>query len=170
MKKYPLPLAVLALCYALFFTYLFGTYSSLPPRVASHFGIDGRPNGWMSRNEIVDFMLGLGILLPAFIVGMMAGAGRIPVSFVNLPHRDYWLAPERRRSTAAILLTYALWFACMNVLFIFGLQWLIVQANANPQAPHLSGLGISLVAGGFLLGTLVWSLLLIRRFSDLPPT
>jgi uncharacterized membrane protein len=170
VKRYLLPLAVLALCYALFFTYLFATSSSLPPRVATHFGIDGRPNGWMSRDGMVDFVLGLGILMPAFIIGMMAGAGRIPVSFVNLPHRDYWLAPERRRSTSAVLLSYALWFACMNVLFVCGLQWLTVQANANPQSPHLSGTGISLVAGGFLLGTIVWSMLLIRRFSDLPPS
>src|ERR1035441_10418639 len=105
------PLFALAICYVLFFAYVITSYASLPAHVASHFDIEGRPNGWMSRGTCVGFTLGLGLLVPAFIVGMMAGAGRIPVSFINLPHRDYWLAPERRHAALAILLRYSLWFA-----------------------------------------------------------
>ena len=105
--------------------------------------------------------------MPAIIIGMMGGAGKIPVSFVNLPHRDYWLAPERRRVALAILLRYSLWLASMTVLFITGIHRLIVQANQPGQAPHLSGLGIALVAGIFLAGTGVWVVLLLRHFSKI---
>ena len=97
----------------------------------------------------------------------MANAGRIPVSFVNRPHREYWLAPERQQAALALLLRYSLWFACMNVLFVTGLHWLIVQANLPQQSPHLSGLGIALVAGGFLAGTGVWVSMLLRHFSKI---
>lgn len=159
------PLLVLAICYVIFFAYVSSSYSDLPAKVASHFDIHGEPNGWMSRETCVGFTVGLGILLPALIVGVMGGAGRIPVSFINLPHRDYWLAPERRQAALALLLRYALWFACMNVLFVTGIHWLIVQANLPGNGPHLSGLGIMLVAGGFVAGTAVWVRLLLRHFS-----
>jgi hypothetical protein len=166
------PLTALAICYVLFFAYVASSYGELPAKVASHFDINGQPNGWMSRASCVGFTLGLGLLLPAFIVGMMSGAGRIPVSFINLPHRDYWLEPERRQAALASLRIYALWFSCLNVLFVTGLHWLIVQANLsgqNPQAqgPHLNGLGIALLAGGFLAGTGIWLVLLLRHFSKI---
>jgi uncharacterized membrane protein len=161
------PLFTLAICYVLFFGYVISSYDDLPARVASHFDIEGQANGWMSRDVCVGFTLGLGILMPALIIGMMAGAGKIPVSFINLPHREYWLAPERRQAALAILLRFSLWFACMNVLFVTGLHWLIVQANKTGTGPHLSGLGISLVAGGFLAGTGIWVVLLLRHFSKI---
>jgi hypothetical protein len=161
------PLLALAICYVLFFGYVACSYDDLPAKVASHFDFYGQPNGWMSRETCVGFTVGFGILMPVFIVGTMAGAGKIPVSFINLPHRDYWLAPERRQAVLAILLRYSLWFACMNVLFVTGLHWLIVEANLPGQGPHLSGLGISLVAGGFLAGTGIWVRLLLRHFSKI---
>jgi len=159
------PLLSLAICYVLFFGYVISSYGDLPAKVASHFDIYGRPNGWMSREMCVGFTLGLGILLPAFVIGMMGGAGKIPVSFINLPHRDYWLAPERRKAAVAILLRYSLWFASLNVLFVTGIHWLIVQANASATERHLSGVGLAIVLGGFLAGTAIWLRLLLRHFS-----
>jgi uncharacterized membrane protein len=161
------PIIALALCYALFFGYVISSYASLPAHVASHFGINGQPNGWMSRDTCVGFTLGLGILMPAFIVGTMAVTGRIPVSFVNLPNRDYWLAPARRKATSTVLLHFALWFACMNVLFVTGLHWLIIQSNTPGGKPHLSGVGMALVLGGFLAGTGIWAIFLRRHFSQI---
>ena len=165
MIRLAIPLLALAICYVLFFGYVISSYHDLPAKVASHFDIEGRPNGWMGRDTCVGFTLGLGILMPAFIVGMMAGAGKIPVSFINLPHREYWLAPERRQAALKILLRFSLWFACVNVLFVTGLHWLIVEANRGGPGPHLSGLGIALVAGGFLAGTGIWVVFLLRHFS-----
>ena len=167
MIRLAIPLIALAICYVLFFAYIISSYGDLPARVASHFDIEGQPNGWMGRETCVGFTLAIGVIMPALVVGMMGGAGKIPVSFINLPHRDYWLAPERRQAALAILLRFSLWFACMNVLFVTGLQWLIVQANLPNQPPHLNGIGISLVTGGFLAGTAIWVALLLRHFSKI---
>jgi uncharacterized membrane protein len=169
MKTIVFPTVVLALCFLVFLIALATSYPALPERVASHFGIDGQPNGWMSRDGEIDFMLGFGLFIPVFIVVMMASTGWIPVSFVNLPHRDYWFAPERRPSTRAILLRFGLWMASLSLLFFAALQELIVAANAPGTAPHLSNTGIFVVGGGFLAGTIVWALILRRRFSRLPP-
>src|SRR3954454_2441218 len=34
-------------------------WDSLPARMATHFGLDGQPNGWMSREGAMWFMLAL---------------------------------------------------------------------------------------------------------------
>ena len=155
MAKLAIPIVLLAICYVIFFAYVAGTYGELPGKVASHFDMAGHADGWMSRASCVDFTIGLGILMPAFIVGIIAGAGKIPVSFINMPHRDYWLAPERRKAALAVLFRYSLWFASLNVLFVTGLHALIVQANRPGGGTHLNGPSLGIVAGGFLAGTIV---------------
>jgi uncharacterized membrane protein len=172
MSKVAVPLIALVICYGFFFVYVSKSYDDLPASVATHFDLQGQPDGWMSRESCVAFTLGLGLVMPAFIVVVMAGASRIPVSFINVPHRDYWLAPKRKQAAVAILQRYSLWFACMNVLFVTGLHWLTVQANqsglnARHLVPHLSGTGLALIAGGFVAGTVVWLVLLLRRFSKI---
>ena len=90
MLKLAVPLLVLAVAYALFFGYLAETYSALPAKVASHFDVHGKPDGWMSRAADAEILSAVALLVPAIVIGGMGGAGRIPVSFINQPHRDYW--------------------------------------------------------------------------------
>ena len=167
MFRLALPLFLLAMCYASLVLYVHESYPLLPTKVASHFDGQGRPNGWMSRDLCVEFTLGLSVLMPGLVIALMAGAGRIPVSFINLPHREYWLAPERRRLALAVLLQYSIWFAAINVLFITGVHWLIVQANLPNHRPHLSGTDLATVVGAFLGSTVLWLVLLVRRFSTI---
>ena len=166
MFRLVVPLFALALAYALFFGYLAYTYGKLPPKIASHFDVQGRPDGWMSRAADAEILSTVALLVPAIVIGGMGGAGRIPVSFINLPHRDYWLANNRRKAALAILVRYAIWFAALNVLFLTGAEFLIVQANL--PAPH--SLDMTRFTSGvivYLVFTAIWALLLLRRFSKL---
>lgn len=163
MNKLILPLSVLTACYVLLFGYATFSYGSLPSLVAAHFDIYGRPNGWMPRGGVVTFTLFLGILLPGLMISIMVFAGKLPVKLVNLPNRDYWLAPERRGKTNAILLRFSLWLASMTVLFVTYLHRLIVEANMVGGS-QINSVGIAVVTGLFLLGTMGWSIVLIRRF------
>jgi len=166
--KLTFPLVALALCYVLFFGFVIITYDSLPVRVASHFDLNGHPNGWMNRVSCIAFSTGLALILPGFMVGLMAGIGRIPVSMTNMPNQNEWLAPEKRPVLAALLFRFGLWFACLNVLFALGLHGLIVFANDREKTPELSGLGLAVVVGSFLFGTLIWVILLARRLMQKP--
>ena len=56
MLKLAVPLLVLAVAYAVFFGYLAETYSALPAKVASHFDVHGKPDGWMSRAADVEIL------------------------------------------------------------------------------------------------------------------
>ncbi len=68
-------------------------YPELPERIASHFNGAGVPNGWMTKDQF--------FTLNAFLVGMAVFTGLFPPfmiakvdpSLINLPNKDYWLAP-----------------------------------------------------------------------------
>lgn len=166
MLKLAVPLLVLAVAYAVFFGYLAETYSALPAKVASHFDVHGKPDGWMSRAADAEVLSVVALLVPAIVIGGMGGAGRIPVSFINQPHRDYWEDTGRRKAALGVLLRYGLWFAALNVLFLTGAQALIVEANTNPpQTLDMSRLTTGVIV--YLVLTAIWALLLVRRFAKM---
>ena len=59
-------------------------------------------------------------IFPALLLAVLAGTGllvgRLPARFVNLPHRDYWLAPERLAATRAKLLAHLAVMATLTLL------------------------------------------------------
>ena len=67
--------------------------------VASHFDSAGQANAWMPRSTYWLLSIAVGMGLPAFIIGGGYVLRFLPVSLLNIPHRDYWLAPERREET-----------------------------------------------------------------------
>jgi len=109
----------------------------LPAVVASHFGGSGAANGFMSHGFYVCFMLAFVIGLPALLVSLTWLAITSPKARINLPNKDYWLAPERRAETIAFLRSGILWFGTMLVLFLCYTHWLIVLAN-QVQPPRLA--------------------------------
>jgi uncharacterized membrane protein len=164
MSKLAVPLLFLAAAYALLFGYVGASYSALPLKVASHFNFRGDPDGWMSRAASTEIMLAVSVLVPGIVIGTMGGAGRIPISFINLPHRDYWLAPERRHAALAVLRRFSIWFAALNVLFLTGLQALTVDANLpTPHQLNLPHLIIGVIL--YLALTTLWTIRLLRHFS-----
>jgi hypothetical protein len=160
------PLITLGFCYLLLAAVILLTWGTLPPIVASHFDGQGHANGWMSRDATVEFTVALGLFMPGLLAGLIALAGWMPSNLVNVPRREYWLSEGHRGEMSALLLRFALWFACLNVLFVTGLHGLIVLANGG--SGHLNGNGIALVSGGFLIGTVVWLCGLLFRLARPP--
>ena len=68
-------------------------YPQLPLRMASHFAVGGRVNGWQSREAF--FALILLITSASALVGFVAPRQIAAKSNnrSNLPYRNYWLAP-----------------------------------------------------------------------------
>jgi hypothetical protein len=130
----PLLLAVLAAAAA--FIWLSG--NSLPPVVASHFVAGGAANGFMPRGAYLGLMLAVAVGLP-MAQALLSGLTRlISDRFINLPHRDYWLAPERRQQTLDYLGNQGNRFAMLLCAFLCFVHWLVLRANAQqpPQFPE----------------------------------
>jgi hypothetical protein len=139
------------------------TSSALPPRVASHFAAGGVPNGWQSLESYRATMLTLAIALP---VAVVVAAGWLPRRFprlINLPFRDYWLAPERREATFAALTGFALAIGALVVTFIVALHLVIVAANAS-MPPRFADGPFWLLTGTFTATIAALVIAYHRRF------
>ncbi|HVK06735.1 MAG TPA: DUF1648 domain-containing protein, partial [Armatimonadaceae bacterium] len=68
-------------------------YPLLPERVASHFGPDGRADGWTAKDAFIGVSVGTILFLSVFMSALSALIARIPDEAINLPNKEYWLAP-----------------------------------------------------------------------------
>jgi hypothetical protein len=144
-------------------SFVLSTTASLPDRVASHFGAEGLANGTMTRAGYRGFMLFFTVGFPTLVVLGVGWLPRIIPQYTNIPNPNYWFAPERRAQVFDFLMTHALWFGCLLVLFICAVHWLVVQANAQQPAqlahgPFFTALGL------FFAALTVWIITLYRRF------
>jgi uncharacterized membrane protein len=135
----------------------------LPERIAQHFDAAGVPNGWTSRDGFVGIeAFVLAVLAVAFIVLPLV-LGKLPARFVNLPHRDYWLAPERRDRSMRDLSDALLWFGCAALVMHIGVSALVIRYNLDgPQRLPSTVLWALLI--GFVAFLAMWIVSIRRRF------
>jgi uncharacterized membrane protein len=157
------PLAVALFGYAAFLVGIVATYARLPERVASHFGANGVANGWMSRDGYVWFMVGVVTFVSLTMLAAFGSVRLLPSGVVNIPRRDYWLAPERRDETARTLLRYGLLMVGLISLFFLAIHLMIVAANESQPVRLSNDVWWLLVA--FLATTGVLTFKLYRRFA-----
>jgi serine/threonine-protein kinase len=136
----------------------------LPERVATHFGAHGAPDGWMPRSAVgtADFIFMAFVL--AVVIGSALLIRLLPTRMINLPNRDYWFAPERRRQSHARLFGHMLWFSCLMVAFLTAVNQLVFMANLRPGQPRLPGIGFVVLLVCFLAAVIAWVARLYRLF------
>ena len=136
---------------------------SLPQKVATHFNFAGKPDGFMTLQNHQSFITLSTICFPLFMVFMV---GVLPAwfpSLVNIAHRDYWFAPERKTQTLDYLFSMACKLGVLMVFFFVGLNVIIVFANkANPVL--MPKLLFFVVMALFLLGVFLWVVMLFLKF------
>jgi len=140
-------------------------YARLPARVASHFGPSGAPNGWMPRELFVGIYVFVVVLLGAMMLGTAYTLPRTPDNRVNLPHKEYWLAPERRAETYAWLQNFFFWSGIGTFALLFDVfrQALRVNLGAAARLEHpLFDLAL------YVLYAVGWVVAMMRRFSKVP--
>ena len=139
-------------------------YPQLPARMASHFGSSGAANGWMTKQAF--FAVYAAIIVLCALVGFFAPRKIETTSpaRINLPNKEYWLAPERREATFAYFRTSFAWYSCALLVTLVLAMGLAIQANftSPPRMPAGSALTI---VGAFVLFNLLWVLSMFRRFS-----
>jgi uncharacterized membrane protein len=108
----------------------------MPNPMATHFDAAGNPNGWSSPLSFA--VVSLLVLLATASVPLAIArlVAVLPASLVNLPDKDYWLAPERRADTAERLAASLGRITAASALLLLFLDQLIYRANLHPE-PHL---------------------------------
>lgn len=97
--------------------YLFTTWNHLPAIVPTHFGLDGKPNGWSSRNSLI-----------ALVPGMTLG---IYLLFTVIPAID----PKNRISTMG---NKYFSFKLVMMIFMSATSFLVVQSAVSGGIAHVN--------------------------------
>lgn len=139
----------------------------LPSQIASHFDGAGNANGWSSRASFTGWMLGLGLGMPAFVCGVMYSIRFFPSSLLNVPHPEYWRAPQNYGKACDFLFRSSLWFGSAFLLWQAAFSHLIATANLSTP-PKLDGSQVALVTAFLLIATAAWIVTLLWFFFRLP--
>ena len=114
-----------------------------PQQMAAHFNVQGNPDRFVSKAEFFGYQLQTMLIVVVTSLVLQLLLFILPVSFINMPNRDFWLSPERRDDTVDRLSSFA---AAM-----FGIILLVIQvgfeisAYANLQTPILFNAKLMLV-------------------------
>jgi uncharacterized membrane protein len=132
-------------------------WAALPETMASHFGLSGEPDAFMSKTGFFVFMALIGGGTIALLFAMPWFLRRLPARWINLPNREYWLANDARRVEGLRRLSWFLeWIAFATAALLAVATELALRANLSRTAfengPFLVFLGLYFV---FVVGALI---------------
>ena len=151
---------VLFLLPALVVVHIAYYWPQLPERMASHFGPSGQANGWMSKQGNMIFYLALVSASSALWAGMGWILKKCPDDQINLPNKEYWLAPERREQTLLRMGHQMSTFGIAIVAFLMAVMQSVFLANLEGGKQLGALFFIYLI--GFLVYTGIWAYQMIK--------
>lgn len=126
----------------------------------------GSSTGRSSQSSFtLQYVLAMGGISVVFL-GIMWWIPKLPDRFINLPNKEYWLAPERRAATLESLGTHMLWMHNATLAFLLVVFYSIFRANLH-GAPKL-GPGFWIAFAFYMLFTNAWGIALIVKYSSKP--
>lgn len=137
---------------------LFWAAMELPERVASHFDFTGSADGWSSRTGHLVFsgLIGLAVVVvPPLLAGALTrGSG----TFINVPHKDYWLDDAHPARRVDFRLRFVEDMAMFSALTGLLLIWMQVETVwANRQEPQQLSPGAAIAVGVYLVLIGAWT-------------
>jgi uncharacterized membrane protein len=163
MKRFPLSLCVLAVGVLVGVGQVILLGPLLPERVASHFNAAGEADGWMTRDAFLKFNLGMTFFVATVFALTPRFIARTPTEMINLPNKEYWLAPERRAASLAYIGDRMYAFGAGTMALLTSVMQLVYEANIRGTY-HL-GSTIWVYLALYMIYTGVWLAGLFRRFS-----
>lgn len=159
-------LIAMGLCLTIAQVIVYG--GQLPDKVASHFNAAGAADGWMSRTGFLVFLVAFQFGLCGCLLLIGWGLSRLPVSMINIPHRDYWLDDIRRESTLRINRDMLALISGLTALFLVAIFQMTIQANLQIEEAALNGWFWG-ITGAYMVGVLSCAGWLVWRFARIPP-
>lgn len=126
-------------------------HPQLPALVAAHFDAVGRANGWMPREHFFQYQVVLTLGFAAFFFSLAFVSRILPVAWLNVPHKDYWLAPGRREATRQRIARLILAAGCGALAFFAFLHQRVCQANLDGTRRLTPSFGVIFAASLLLI-------------------
>ncbi len=130
-------------------------YPRLPEQVPTHFGPDNRADAWGDKQAFAITYAGVLGGLTALFLGLALLLRRLPDGAVNIPNREYWLAPELRAQTMGRVARELLLMGGATLLFLTATFYLSIRVALAGTDRLPSGFWAALA--GYLLFTAAWA-------------
>ncbi len=138
-------------------------YPLLPDRMAVHFNAAGAADGWGPKNYFFMTMEAVYAVLLLLFGALPLLLRRLPESLMNLPNKDYWLAPERKAQTMDRLMGQLLFVGAMALLLMDCVLYLSLKANFSAR-PFLRPELLWGIITVFFIASIAWTIFLLRSF------
>jgi uncharacterized membrane protein len=135
----------------------------MPEVMATHFGFDGRANGWMSGSTFLVFTLAMS----ALAVGLrwfLVFAARMQKG-INIPGYQE-LSAEEKTEFATVMEQQSWVFGCLFISFLFAVNVIIFSTNSS-GSERLSAIPALVITVVFVGAMLWWSLTLVSSIQRL---
>jgi uncharacterized membrane protein len=139
----------------------------IPDVLGSHFGRSGLVNGWQTKAAFFFTELAMILLATVISFGIPRIIAAMPASLINLPHKDYWLSPERREEMLAYIRVWSAWFGCGLLVFLLFVMELAFRANLHTPPQFNNAAFVPALLAFFVFDTMLL-LRLILYFSRTP--
>lgn len=103
-------------------------YPRLPDVMASHFGANGQADDFMGKFGFYCLMLGITFVIFAGCRGLSRWIMTMDAKLLNMPNKDYWLAPERALESRMVMVLWFEKFGFWMQSFMFLTFWLALEA------------------------------------------
>ncbi len=137
-------------------------HSLMPDQIPVHFDGEGVPNRWAGKDEFLWVNISLVVV---FFFTFALGAiliPKIPVKWINLPNKDYWLAPERKTHSFADMRVYYLAIGVVTLLLLGIIGWSSFEVAIGRQETLRYSWAC---LGVYSLALTILCVLLYRRFG-----
>ena len=133
----------------------------LPDPMAIHFDVAGRVDGWGARDRFLLDFAAAPVVLVLLFGALRLILPRVPASLINLPNKDYWLAPVRRAQTFERMSEHAAVLVALALLLV---DALLYQALRAARSESLSPGWLWGSIGIFVAASAVWAVGAARIF------
>ena len=127
-----------------------------PDIMAAHFNIQGTPDRFVSKLEFFGFEAQTVLVVIAAGLVIQVLPFILPVGWMNIRHREYWLSPERRAATVDRLSSFGA--ALSTIIFLVIQAGFELAVFANLQKPIVFA---AQVMTPFIAGFIILSLAMI---------
>ncbi len=120
----------------------------------------------MSKTAASLMMVVFQVGIPYFLVAVAHFASSLPAQWVNIPNREYWLSPERRRDSMEFVQAIMGWIAVLVSLLAMVVAHLTFVANVSGERLNTRLFGFALVV--YLVVVIGLVVKLVFRFQLRP--
>lgn len=124
------------LAFFLFFGFkMYSEFNTLPAVFATHFNINGTPNGWQSKEFFYIFYGVISILNNLMVLFLSIYIKKIPVAYINIPRKDIWFSTAELKALAyeRLRVVLATTGVFLNLVLLLAFEIIVGAASAKPN-------------------------------------